>query len=133
MNKHPVPDPNQNPGGFTLLETVIALGLLSLVLLFSSTLLVMVIKTNALAQNQTGALALAQGKMEALKSLPVAGLKGETETQVTNGNLPLLYRRETSIDREEAPGCALVTVKVTWPSETESRPHRVELATRLAE
>lgn len=133
MNKHSVPGPNQNRGGFTLLETAIALGLLSLVILFSTTLLVTVIKTNAQAQNQTGALALAQGKMEALKSLPAAGLKGETETEVTNGSLPLRYRRETSIDREEHPGCALVTVKVTWPSETASRPHRVELATLIAE
>jgi type II secretory pathway pseudopilin PulG len=133
MKRQPDPGPNQYPVGFTLLETVIALGLLSVVLLFSSTLLVTVIKTNALAQNQTGALALAQGRMETLKSLPVAGLKAETESQVTNGNLPLIYRRETAIDREEAPGCALVTVKVTWPSETASRLHQVELSTLIAE
>ena len=115
------------------METIIALGLLSLVLLFSTNLLVTVIKTNALAQNQTGALALAQGKMESLKSLPVSELKGETEAQVSNGNLPVVYRRETSISPGTTTGCALVTVKVTWPSETASKPHQVELATLIAE
>lgn len=119
--------------GFTLLETIIALGLFSLILLFSTNLLVTVIRTNALAQNQTGALALAQGKMESVKSLPVSGLKGETEEQVTNGNLPVVYRRETSISPGTPAGCALVTVKVTWPSETASKPHQVELATLMAE
>ena len=123
----------QKPGGFTLLEAVIALGLFSLVLLFSSNILVTIIKTNALSQNRTGALALAQGKMESLKSQPVSGLKGETEAQVTNGNLPLVYRRETSISPGTPPGCTLVTVKVTWPSETASKLHQVELATLVAE
>ena len=123
----------QKPGGFTLLEMIIALGLFSLVLLFSTNLLVTVIKTNAFAQNQTGALALAQGKMESLKSLPVSGLKGETEAQVTNGNLPVVYRRETSISPGTPTGCVLVTVKVTWPAETEAKPHQVELATLIAE
>ena len=61
------------------METVIALGLFSLVLLFSTNTLITIIKTNALSQNRTGALALAQGKMESLKSQPVSGLKGETE------------------------------------------------------
>ncbi len=121
------------PDGFTLLETVIALGLFTLVLLFSTNTLITVIKTNALSQNRTGALALAQGKMESLKSQPVSLLRGETEPQVTNGNLPVLYRRETSISPGTPMGCVLVTVKVTWPSETASNPHKVELATLIAE
>ena len=123
----------QKPEGFTLLETVIALGLFSLVLLFSGNTLITIIKTNALSQNRTGALALAQGKMESLKSQPVSDLKGETEAQVTNGNLPVVYRRETSISPGTPTGCALVTVKVTWPSETASKLHQVELATLIAE
>jgi prepilin-type N-terminal cleavage/methylation domain-containing protein len=125
--------PSPKPGGFTLLETVIALGLFSLVLLFSTSTLVTIIKTNALSQNRTGALALAQGKMETLKSQPASGLKGETELQVTNGNLPAIYRRETSISRGTPTGCALVTVRVSWSSETASKPHQVELATLIAE
>ncbi len=130
-NLHSAPVPK--PGGFTLLETVIALGLFSLVLLFSSNTLITIIKTNALSQNRTGALALAQEKMEFLKSQPVSGLKGETEAQVTNGNLPVVYRRETSISPGMPTGCALVTVKVTWSSETASKLHQVELATLIAE
>ena len=115
------------------MEAVIALGLFSLVLLFSTNTLITIIKTNGLSQNRTGALALAQGKMEALKSQPLSVLKGETEAQVTNGNLPVIYCRETSIIPGTPPGCALVTVKVTWPSETASKPHQVELATLIAE
>jgi len=133
MKKYLLPGLPQKPGGFTLLETVIALGLFSLVLLFSTNTLITIIKTNALSQNRTGALALAQGKMESLKSQPVSVLKAETEAQVTNGNLPVVYRRETSISPGTPAGCALVTVKVTWPSETASKPHQVELATLMAE
>ena len=133
MKKNLHISPSPKPGGFTLLETVIALGLFSLVLLFSSNSLITVIKTNALSQNRTGALALAQGKMETLKSQPVSVLKAETEAQVTTGNLPVVYRRETSISPGTPTGCALVNVKVTWPSETTSKPHQVELATLIAE
>jgi hypothetical protein len=68
-----------------------------------------------------------------LKSQPVSMLKGETETQVTNGNLPVVYCRETSIDPGTPVGCSLVTVKVTWTSKTASEPHQVELATLIAE
>ena len=133
MKKNLPSGPATKSGGFTLLETVIALGLFSLVLLFSTNTLITIIKTNALSQNRTGALALAQGKMESLKSQPVSVLKAETEAQVTNGNLPVVYRRETSISPGTTTGCALVTVKVTWPSETASQPHQVELATLIAE
>ena len=115
------------------METVIAMGLFSLVLLSSTNTLLTIIKTNALSQNRTGALALAQGKMESLKSQPVSALKAETEAQVTNGNLPVVYRRETSISPGTPTGCALVTVKVTWPSETALKPHQVELVTLIAE
>ena len=133
MKKNLLSGPSLKPGGFTLLETVIALGLFSLVLLSSTNTLITIIKTNALSQNRTGALALAQGKMESLKSQPVSALKGETEMQVTNGNLPVVYRRETSISPGTPTGCALVTVRVTWPSETATKPHQVELATLIAE
>jgi Tfp pilus assembly protein PilV len=133
MKKNLHSDPDPKPGGFTLLEAVIALGLFSLVLLFSSNTVITILKTNTLSQNRTGALALAQGKMESLKSQPVSGLKGETEAQVTTGNLPVVYRRETSVSPGTPTGCALVTVKVTWPSETASKPHQVELATLIAE
>jgi prepilin-type N-terminal cleavage/methylation domain-containing protein len=129
LRSSPAPD----PGGFTLLETVIALGLFSLVLLFSTNTWLTISKTNALSQNRLGALALAQGKMESLKAQPLSVLKGETEPQVTNGNLPVVYRRETTISPGTPTGCRLVTVKVTWPSETASKPHRVELVTLMAE
>jgi type II secretory pathway pseudopilin PulG len=133
MDKKYHSGPALKSGGFTLLETVIALGLFSLVLLFSTNTLITIIQTNALNQNRTGALALAQGKMESLRSQPVSGLKGETEVQVTNGNLPVVYRRETFVSPESLPGCALVTVRVTWPSGTAFKPHQVELATLIAE
>jgi type II secretory pathway component PulJ len=133
MKKKPFPPFLPEQEGFTLLENVIALGLLSLVLLLSTETLLVIMKTNAVSQNRTGALALAQEKMESLKSQPVSDLRGESEGQVTNGNLPLVYQRETTIDRGGPSGCALVTVTVSWRSDPGESPHRVELATLIAE
>ena len=122
-----------NAIGFTLLETMVALGLLSLVILFSTTFLVTVIQTNTFSQNRSGALALAQDKLEDLRANSRSKAQNETEFGITSGNMKTLFCRETVVSRAPGEGSTLVAVKVTWTGPRGNQPHQVQLATQLAE
>jgi prepilin-type N-terminal cleavage/methylation domain-containing protein len=102
--------------GFSLLELMMALGILSTGVLALLSLSITTMKANRLSQNSTAALQLAQGKMESLKVLPVEELKGESESGLTTGTVRTLFRRETIVNRPGASGLAEITVRVLWPS-----------------
>lgn len=121
------------PPGFTMMETLLALGLLSLVVLFSTAFLVTVLQTNTFSQNRTGALALAQEKIEYLKAIPASQVMPEMEPDLYNGNLETLFERETSIYRSAGGSTSLVLVKVSWPGMHKKQRHTIELATQLAD
>jgi type II secretion system protein I len=119
--------------GFTLLELIIALGILSTALLALLSLSITVLKVNKHSQNHTAALQLAQEKMESLKALPFDELKGENENGLTTGTVQTLFQRETIIQRQDASGLAEITVRVLWPSWIHpGRPQVLEMFTRVA-
>jgi prepilin-type N-terminal cleavage/methylation domain-containing protein len=62
----------QSAGGFTLIEVVVALGIVVAIAAASAQLVSMTVRANAFAQTLTAAVVLAQQKMEEL--LPDAGL-----------------------------------------------------------
>lgn len=119
--------------GFSLLELVLALGLVSLVVLFSADFLISVIQTNAFSQNRTAALALAQEKMEDLKAQPTSAINNESEAMVTNGNLGTFFRRETSVIKNGSEATLRVAVRVTWPRRDGGGEHQVALSSQIAE
>lgn len=100
--------------GFSLLELIMALGILSVGLLGLLSLSITTLKANTFSRNSTAALQLAQEKMEALKSLPFEELKGESEPGLTTGTVQTLFRRETVIRRQS--DLAEITIRVLWPS-----------------
>ena len=117
--------------GFSLLELVLALGLVSLVVLFSTNFLVTIIQANGFSQNHTAALALAQEKMEDLKSRPVSELGNESEVMVTNGNLSTFFRRETSVAKSGPEALWRISVRVSWSGREGG--HQVALSSQVAE
>ena len=119
--------------GFSLLELILALGLVSLVVLFSSNFLITVIHAQAFSQNRTAALALAQEKMEDLRAQPLASVHNEREEGITNGNLNTFFLRETTVVRNGSPAFLRISVRVTWPRRDGGGEHQVALSSQLAE
>ncbi|MBI4767753.1 MAG: prepilin-type N-terminal cleavage/methylation domain-containing protein [Deltaproteobacteria bacterium] len=117
--------------GFTLLELIIALGILSIGFLSLSNLSIALLKANKYSQNKTAALQLAQEKMESIKNLSFSELKGEVESGLTIGTVGTLFRRETIVQKDSS--LADITVRVLWPSISgQARFHTTELNTRIA-
>jgi prepilin-type N-terminal cleavage/methylation domain-containing protein len=118
--------------GFSLLELMVALGILSIGFLFLSGLSVSILRTNKLSQNKTAALQLAQEKIETMKSLSLSELQGGTEAGLKTGTLKTSFQRETIVQKEEGASLARITVRVCWPSH--SNPgcfHSLQLSTQM--
>lgn len=122
-----------NGPGFSLLELVLALGLVSLVVLFATNFLVAIIQTNAFSQDRTAALALAQEKMEDLKARSSLTALDEQEINVTNGNSGTFFRRSTSVAQRGGGKALLISVQVTWPRRNGPGDHRVALSSQTAQ
>jgi type II secretion system protein I len=117
--------------GFTLLELIIALGVLSIGFLALSNLSISLLKANKYSQNKTAALQLAQEKMESMKTLSFSELRGESESDLTIGTVGTLFQRETVVQKDSS--LADITVRVLWPSLSgPARFHATELNTRIA-
>jgi prepilin-type N-terminal cleavage/methylation domain-containing protein len=138
------PDPNlisidwrtvemKKRNGFSLLELIVALGILSIGFLSLSHLSISVMKANKYSQNKTAALQLAQEKMESIKTLPFSELKGEVESGLTIGTVGTIFQRETIVEKGNGASLADITVRVHWPGISyPTRFHATELFTRIA-
>ena len=119
--------------GFSLLELMIALGILSIGFLSLSNLSITVLKANKYSQNKTAALQLAQEKMESLKTVPFSELQGEVESGLKIGTVGTIFQRETTVEKGNSSSLADITVRVLWPSiSSPTRFHATELFTRIA-
>jgi len=122
-----------NHKGFTLLELLIALCILSVGLSALFGLYVTVIRTNNYSYLNTVALQLAQEKIETLKATPYAELEAQVESGIRIGSLQTVFQRETSVQKGSAVSLADILVKVSWPAPAAIRRfHSVELFTRMA-
>ena len=117
--------------GFSLLELMIALGILSIGFLSLSNLSIALLKADKYSQNKTAALQLAQEKMESIKTLPFSELKGEVESGLKIGNVGTTFQREIIVQKDSY--LADITVRVHWSSiSCPTRFHTTELMTRIA-
>lgn len=119
--------------GFSLLELIMALGILSIGFLSLSSLSISTMKADKFSQNRTAALQLAQEKIEAIKTLSFSDLGGETETGLKTGTLGTIFQRETVVQKGLNPSLADIKVRVVWPVASNSTHfHFLELNTRIA-
>lgn len=119
-------------GGFSLLELLIALSILSIVLLALVGLAATAIQGNAFSQRLTTATTLAKDKLEGLQLAgyngSITGTTTETETYSTIANFPL-FKRETVIQANTpAAGMQTITVTVFWDNDEHSTSATVLLA-----
>jgi len=119
--------------GFSLLELIMALGILSIGFLFLFSLLISTIKANKYSQNKTAALQLAQEKMESIKTLPFSELRGEVEAGLKIGSVGTIFRRETIVQKKIGSSLADITVRVLWPNASnQNQFYSIVLSTHIA-
>ncbi|MDL1984103.1 MAG: prepilin-type N-terminal cleavage/methylation domain-containing protein [Deltaproteobacteria bacterium] len=122
-----------NNNGFTLIEVLVAMVILSVGLLGTAALITGIISSNKLSNRISTATTCAQDKMEEIRRLGYSGMPTSDTTttepynSITNYSL---YKRVTFTDVvNPAVGMKTVTVTVSWDSDNSS----IELKTILAQ
>ncbi|MDA3833407.1 MAG: type IV pilus modification protein PilV [Spirochaetales bacterium] len=115
--------------GFTLMEVLVAMLILSVGLLGMAALITGIVNSNKLSNRISTATVLAQDKMEEIRSTGYAGAADDTEDYNTISDYPL-YKRITDVTAgDPAAGMKKIVVTVYWDSDN----HSVVLNTILAE
>ena len=124
-----------NNNGFTLIEVLVAIVILSIGLLGTAALITGIIKGNQVSNRITTATTCAQDMMEEIRRLGYSGIPCTTpgspsiESYNSITDYPL-YKRVTEVDCISLPsGMKTITVTVYWNSDNSS----IELKTILAQ
>jgi type IV pilus assembly protein PilV len=120
----------QNETGFTLIELMVMLVILSVALLALAGLQVTAITVNAHSKCLTAAMALADAKLEAIKDTPYATILSESPTPVVAANMNFT-RQVTVTPNSPLPTAMTVRVTVTWTEG--SRAYTVPLSTVISQ
>ncbi|OGL47656.1 MAG: hypothetical protein A2149_00945 [Candidatus Schekmanbacteria bacterium RBG_16_38_11] len=120
--------------GFTLVEIMVAMIVLSIGLLSFFALNMAIIKSNVFSKAITYATNLAQEKIEQLKNTPYASITNQTETGIGLNNA---FTRTTTV-QEGVPQANMktITVTVTWQEMKpfiSQKQHKVILTTAIAQ
>ena len=116
--------------GFTLIEIMITLVLLSIGLVALAGLQVSAIKGNALSKRMTTAVSIANQKIEQLKDTSYANILSESSTQVTQSNMR--FTRQVMVtNNSPLANTKTVNVTVTWSEGSNS--HSVPITTIISQ
>lgn len=105
--------------GFTLLEALIAMTIVSIALLATGSLLFAITGFNRHSRQRTAATTLAQDRLEEMKLIPYSTIIGGTTTETgldEDGNTggDAIYDRVIVIDDTSYPGMKTIAVTVNW-------------------
>jgi type IV pilus assembly protein PilV len=120
-----------NNNGFTLIEVLVAMVILSVGLLGTAALITGIISSNKLSNRISTATTCAQDKMEEIRGVGYDDAENESGTENYSNILNyLLYKRITDVVAgNPAAGMKTVTVTVYWDADA----HWVELKTILVQ
>ena len=101
--------------GFTLIEALLAIFLLSVALLGTASVLYSTMGYNEYAENVTTATILAQDKIEGIKNTSYSSIAAGTESSIDEeGNAGGIYTRSTTVDDTTLTDMKIITVTVSW-------------------
>lgn len=102
----------QDKRGFTLIEILIAIFILSVVLLSLSSMVYSVMRSTSLSKETSTATTLMQSQMETLKNTPLTSLTSGSDTPPVPGNIS--YSRVWTVTT--SGNIRTISVTVTWTS-----------------
>jgi type IV pilus assembly protein PilV len=105
--------------GFTLVEIMIALVVLSVGLVALAGLQISAIRGNAFSKRMTTAVSVANTRIEQIKNMPYANIQPESSTQITESNINFT-RQVTVTNNSPLPNTKTVNVTVTWKEGSKS-------------
>jgi prepilin-type N-terminal cleavage/methylation domain-containing protein len=112
----------QDDRGFTLIEILIAIFILSVVLLSLSSMVYSIMRSTSLSKETSRATTLMQDQMERLKNTPLTSLNSGSDPPTSLGNIT--YSRTWSVTT--AGNIRTITVTVNW---TDRGSHSVTMTT----
>jgi type IV pilus assembly protein PilV len=116
--------------GFTLIEIMITLVILSIGLMALSGLQVNAIKGNAFSKRLTTAVSIGQEKLEQIKNTSYANVQSESSTQINKANMN--FTRQVLVTNNTNPAnTKTVKVTVTWTQGSKS--YTVPISTLLSQ
>lgn len=111
--------------GFTFIETMVGLTILSIGILALIELQYVALKGSAASQYQLTAASLAQLHMNELKNTPYASIIAEAQTQIVSANMPAaIFTRQVIVaNNTPVTNSKTVTINVTWSEGSQARTH----------
>jgi prepilin-type N-terminal cleavage/methylation domain-containing protein len=103
---------SRGASGFTLVEVLVAMVILSVCLLALAGLMATTTRTNALGNRLTEASVFAQAKLEELRAMGWDNIKEGVEADRVDGSTGINYTRKWSIDQQES--LKTITLFVDW-------------------
>ena len=115
--------------GFTLVESMLTLAIMSVGLLALAGLQITALRGNALSRSMTTAVSIAEQRIEQLINTPYTNIQAEAATQVTASNLH--FTRQVTVTNGPLPNTKSVSVLVSW--QEQSKPHRLSIVTIIGQ
>ena len=116
--------------GFTLIEIMITLVIMSIGLVALAGLQARAIKGNAFSKQMTTAVSIVNQKIEQLKDTSYADILSESSTQITQSNMRFT-RQVTVTSNSPLTNTKTVNVTVTWSEGSNS--HSVPITTIISQ
>jgi type IV pilus assembly protein PilV len=126
MKVQPFIDPN---AGFTLVESMLTLAIMSVGLLALAGLQITALRGNDLSRRMTTAVSIAEQRLEQLKNTPYTNIQAEATSEVTASNLH--FTRQVTVTNGPLPNTKSVSVLVSW--QDQSQTHTLQLATIIGQ
>jgi prepilin-type N-terminal cleavage/methylation domain-containing protein len=120
--------------GFTLLEVMITLIIMSISLIALAGLQVHAIRGNTYSKRLTTAVTIGQAKLEQIKNTAYANVQSESSTQITvpSGGYNMDFTRQVTVTNNTNPAnTKTVKVTVTWTQASKS--YTVPMVTLLSQ
>jgi type IV pilus assembly protein PilV len=121
-----------NGSGFSFIDLMLALVILTIGVLALADLQIISSKANTSSRGLTTASSLAETKLEAIKNTTYASIAAEAATTVTGGDGKTYTRTVTVTPNSPLTNTKTVTVTVTW-QDSQNKTHTMPMATVIAQ
>ena len=115
--------------GFTLVESMLTLAIMSMGLLALAGLQITALRGNALSRRMTTAVSIAEQRLEQLKNTSYTNIQAEAATLVTASNLQ--FTRQVTVTNGPLPNTKSVSVLVSW--QDQATTHTLPIATIIGQ